>query len=90
MFKRLLALAVVTLAANACAPALQRTAAMTCADVVTNQQLSCAAATDTRIDALQQEPQQKKPPPGPGKKDFGIWMVLLTMGFGALYLMAFK
>lgn len=90
MFKRLLATAVFALATSACAPALQRHAAVTCVDVVTRAELSCRAAPDARTDALQQEPQQKKPPPGPGKKDFGTWMVLLTMGFGALYLMAFK
>jgi hypothetical protein len=90
MFKHLLATAVFALAASACAPALQRTAAVGCTEIVAHQELSCNADTVARADALQQEPPPKKPPPGPGKKDFTTWMVLITMGFGALYLMAFK
>lgn len=90
MFKSLLATAVFALATSACAPALQRNAAVTCVAVATHEELSCRAVPAARADARQQEPQEKKPPPGPGKKDFGTWMVLLTMGFGALYLMAFK
>jgi hypothetical protein len=90
MLKRLLAMTVFALATSACAPALQHTAAVGCTEIVAHQDLSCNTDTVARTDALQQEPPQKKPPPGPGKKDFTTWMVLITMGFGALYLMAFK
>ncbi len=90
MKKRLVAAAVFALSAGACAPALQLTATSACMDVVTQQAPDCAPGALQPIAAQQQEPQKKAPPPGPGKKDFTTWMALLIMGFGALYLMAFK
>ena len=93
MIKRLFVLALLAGAASACAPVMQRSASleMSCATgaMLAANDAPCAAAPAR---AMAQEPQQKKPPvePGPGKKDFTTWMALLTMGFAALYLMAFK
>jgi hypothetical protein len=95
MIKRLLAVALLAGTASACAPVMRsaslETSEMSCASGarLAANDAACASAPAR---ALVQEPQEKKPPvePGPGKKDFTTWMALLTMGFAALYLMAFK
>ena len=93
MIKRLMVVAVFAVSASACAPVMQSpvSSRAPCASAATVD-VECAPATAVRADVQTQEPQEpkKSPPPGPGKKDFGTWMLLLTMGFSALYLMAFK
>jgi hypothetical protein len=88
MNRRLLVLLAFALAASACAPAMRPLSTNErCVAVATQQDIPCAALAEQRSETEQQE---KRPPQGPGKKDFSTWMALLAMGFGALYLMAFK
>jgi hypothetical protein len=90
MVKRLLAVAVLMLTAGACAPVMQQATTAVCADVATGSSFDCTLATGRAEMEQQQQQEKQSPPPGPGKKDFTVWAILLTMGFGALYLMAFK
>lgn len=93
MIKRLFLWALLAASASACAPVMQRSVSLetSCASMAAAS-VGDAPCVVTAERALAQEPQEKKPPvaPGPGKKDFTTWMALLSMGFAALYLMAFK
>ena len=92
MIKRLLMLMAIATAVGGCAPVMQRASQsdVVCLDAATQQTLPCPSVVAQADLQQPQDPPDKKVKPGPGKKDFSTWLALLTMGFAALYLMAFR
>ncbi len=86
MISRLVLVFCITMVAGACAPGMQRAAhrPVPCASAAGPAATPAACNVIAQREASAVDLQQRVP------KDISTWMILLAIGFGALYLMAFR